>query len=266
MRRNDWFTWLLAALGSLTLLFILAPLGKLVFTTPLSNLAGVLGDTEVWQSIRVTLGCSIWATIVGAIMGIPLSYLLARSRFPGKSLVQGIVNLPVVIPHSVAGIALLFILGRQSSMGKLAESAGFDFLGSRLGIAIAMAFVSIPFLVNAARDGFLAVPLRLEKAARTLGATPARVFFTISLPMAWRSILSGMVMMWARGISEFGAVMIIAYYPKTTPVLVYQRFSDHGLAYAQSASVLLIAICVAIFLIMHYISHNANNEELDAGT
>jgi len=123
---------------------------------------------------------------------------------------------------------------------------------------------SVPFLINAARAGFLAVPERLEKAARSLGASPWRVFFTISLPMAWRDILSGMVLMWARGISEFGAVIIIAYHPMTTPVMVFQRFNDYGLAHARSVAVLLIIICVAIFVVVRFLARRPTPEAQNA--
>ena len=128
------------------------------------------------------------------------------------------------------------------------------------GIAVAMAFVSLPFLVNAAREGFIAVPVRLEKAARTLGASPARVFFTISLPLAWRGVLAGMILMWARGISEFGAVVIVAYYPMTTPVLIFQRFNDFGLASARSAAVLLILVCVIIFIALRMVARPSKRQ------
>jgi molybdate/tungstate transport system permease protein len=98
---------------------------------------------------------------------------------------------------------------------------GIDFIGKPAGIAMAMAFVSLPFLLNAAREGFASIPLRLEQAALNLGATPSQVFFTISLPLAWRSILSGLIMMFARGMSEFGAVVIIAYHPMTSSVMFW---------------------------------------------
>ena len=132
------------------------------------------------------------------------------------------------------------------------------------GISVAMAFVSVPFLINAARDAFAAVPERLERAARTLGASPGRVFFTISVPLAWRGIVSGMILMWARGISEFGAVVIIAYHPMTTPVMVFQRFNDHGLAYARSVAVLLILICVGLFFALRLFSGSGARESEDA--
>ena len=153
-----------------------------------------------------------------------------------------------MIPHSAAGIALLGFISRDSSLGKVASLAGLDLVGHPLGIAIAMAFVSIPFLVNAARDGFTMVPERYEKAALTLGATPIRVFFTISVPLAWRSIVSGMVMMFARGMSEFGAVIIVAYHPMVAPVLVYERFSTFGLAYSRPAALLFILVSLVVFV------------------
>ncbi|MHC4524787.1 MAG: ABC transporter permease, partial [Planctomycetota bacterium] len=163
-----------------------------------------------------------------------------------------IIDLPIIIPHSAAGIALLTIVGRQSLLGRL---LGTSLIGTAAGISVAMAFVSLPFLINAARHAFVAVPEELEKAARTLGAAPWYVFFTISLPLAWRGILSGMILMWARGISEFGAVVIIAYHPMTTPVMVFQRFNDYGLRHARSVAVLLILICVSLFFLFRLLSN-----------
>ena len=113
-----------------------------------------------------------------------------------------------------------------------------------------MAFVSIPFLFNAARDGFEAVPERLEKVALNLKASPVKVFFTVSLPLASRSILTGFIMMFARGMSEFGAVVIVAYHPMVTPVLVYEWFTSFGLNYARPAAVLFIVICLVFFIVM----------------
>lgn len=132
---------------------------------------------------------------------------------------------------------------------------GLSFVSNPAGIIIAMAFVSLPFLINAARDGFSAVPEKLEKAAYNLGASPMRVFFTISLPLAWRSIVSGLIMMFARGMSEFGAVVIVAYHPMTTPVLIYERFGSFGLSYAQPVAVIFISICLLFFALLRYFSN-----------
>jgi molybdate/tungstate transport system permease protein len=159
-------------------------------------------------------------------------------------------------PHSAAGIAILGIVSRGTWLGKAGEAAGITFVGGVAGIVLAMAFVSIPFLINAARDGFAAVPEKLEKAALNLGASPWRVFFTISLPLAKRSIYSGLIMMWARGLSEFGAVIIIAYHPMITPVLIWERFTSFGLSYARPVAAVFVLVCLAVFVLMRLLSKN----------
>ena len=164
-----------------------------------------------------------------------------------------VITLPVVIPHTAAGIAILGFISRDSVIGKAAESIGFTFVGHPVAIALAMAFVSIPFLFNAARDGFEAVPIRYEKVALNLKASPFKVFFTISLPLASRSILSGFIMMFARGMSEFGAVVIVAYHPMITPILVYEWFTSFGLKYARPAAVAFILICLVFFVVLRFI-------------
>ena len=171
-----------------------------------------------------------------------------------KNIVQGIIDLPVVLPHTAAGIAVLGFISRDGLLGKVANSVGLTLINNPAGIALAMAFVSIPFLINSARDGFAAVPERLEKAALSLGASRTRVLFTISLPLAWRSIMTGFVMMFARGMSEFGAVVIVAYHPMIAPVLIYERFSSYGLKYARPAAVLFIIVALAVFILLRLIA------------
>jgi len=249
------FEWMLALLGSAIVLFIVAPLVSLMLSSPIQSLTDAARDHEVTNSIFLTLRCALWATLIGTLSGIPLGYLLARRRFPGRSLLMAIIDLPIIIPHSAAGIALLTVIGRNSIFGKF----GHSLIGTEAGIAVAMAFVSVPFLVNAAIAAFDAVPPCLERAARTLGASPWRTFRTISLPLAWRGIFSGMILMWARGISEFGAVVIIAYHPMTTPTLVFERFNDFGLDYARSAAVVLILVCVTIFIILRFLIRTKTN-------
>ncbi len=248
--RVPWFHLALTALGSCLLLFIIAPLVGLLLSTSRASVGQALTDPEVIGSIQLTLGAGLLATVACALFGVPLAYVLARHSFPGRALLLAIIDLPIIIPHSAAGVALLTVLGRSAWPGSMLEEWGIGVVGRVSGVALAMAFVSLPFLVNAAREGFSAVPQRLENVARTLGASPARVFFTISLPMAWRAIVSGGVLMWGRGISEFGAVIIIAYYPMTTPVLVYQRFNDYGLEAAEAAAVVLLVVCVALFAVL----------------
>jgi molybdate/tungstate transport system permease protein len=213
-------------------------------------LLDTLLDSEVLSSIWLTLYAALIATAVGCILGVPLAYLLARVDFPGKTLVESLIDVPIVVPHTAAGVALLFVFGRNFFAGKAFNAIGIDFVDSTAGIVIAMLFVSIPFLIDSAKEGFKKVDVRLEKVSRTLGASPWQSFFKISFPLAWRSIVAGNVMMWARGISEFGAVIILAYHPMIAPVLVYERFETYGLDYARPAAVLLILVCLIIFVVL----------------
>jgi molybdate/tungstate transport system permease protein len=247
-------------LGSLVLLFILAPLAGMFLKTTPSQVFETAKEADVRNSIWLTIYSSLAGTIIFAVAAIPLAYLLARKSFLLKKLVTGIIDLPVVIPHSAAGIALLGFVSRESTLGKLGSAVGLNFVGHPAGIAIAMAFVSIPYLINAARDGFLGVPIRLEKAALTLGASPSRVFFTISLPLAWRNILSGLILMFARGMSEFGAVIVVAYHPMITPVLIYERFGAFGLKYARPVAVLFIVISLAFFIVLRWLAKERSND------
>jgi molybdate/tungstate transport system permease protein len=184
------------------------------------------------------------------LTGIPLAYLLARTSFRGKSWLAGLINLPIVIPHTAAGIALLLVFGRQAPIGKFLGSLGLSFVDDVPGIVIGMAFVSLPFLVSSAREAFEAVDPELERIALTEGASAWQSFIYVTFPLAWRGVAAGALMMWGRGISEFGAVVILAYHPKTVPVLVYERFYGFGLAAAQPVSVLLILASLMVFLLV----------------
>ncbi|MGB8828775.1 MAG: ABC transporter permease, partial [Dehalococcoidales bacterium] len=121
------------------------------------------------------------------------------------------------------------------------------------GIIIAMLFVSVPFLINSAKDGFRKVDVRLENVARTLGASPWQVFRRVTFPLARRSIFTGTLMMWARGISEFGAVIILTYFPMVTSILIYQRFESYGLTQAVPVAAILVVVCALIFIGFRYI-------------
>lgn len=248
-------------LGGLVLLFIIAPLlGMFIKTSPI-EVFKTINEPEVINSIWLTIWTSIAATLIFSLGAIPLSYVLSRKEFVFKKVVLGIINIPVIIPHSAAGIALLGMVSRDTYVGKIAESIGFSFVDRPAGIIVAMAFVSIPYLLNSSIDGFNNVPVQLEKVAMTLGASKTRAFFTITLPLAWKSILSGLIMMWGRGLSEFGAVIIIAYHPMITPVMIFERFNSFGLKHAKPVTILFILICLIIFILMNFILRKKKNAE-----
>jgi molybdate/tungstate transport system permease protein len=240
------FTFVL--LGLIIFLFIIVPLVQMIVTSDPVILLDTLLDPQVRGAIWLSLYAAIIATIVGLVLGVPLAYLLARTEFRGKKLLEGLIDVPIIIPHTAAGIALLFVFGRNFWAGKAFNLIGIDFVDSTAGIVIAMLFVSIPFLIDSAKEGFKKVDVRLEKVSRTLGASPWQTFFRISLPLAWRSILSGSLMMWARGISEFGAIIILAYHPMIASTLIFERFESYGLTYSQPVAVILIITALLIFI------------------
>jgi molybdate/tungstate transport system permease protein len=207
-------------------------------------------DQQVLSTVCLTFYAAAWATVLALCTGVPLAYLLARYSFPLKGWIEGIVNLPIVIPHTAAGIALLMVFGRRGPIGAPLRLFGLEFTDALPGIVVGMLFVSLPFLVSAARESFETVDPEMEAIALTMGASRWQAFRYVTFPLALRGILAGAVMMWGRGISEFGAVVILAYHPKTVPVLVFERFEGFGLSAAQPVAAILILASLAIFALL----------------
>ncbi len=249
-RKNLAFNLIFSFAGGLLVLFVVLPLvSTLLSTTPAAFLSS-FSDPEVLHSILLTFGAAAIATALAMVTGVPLAYLLARRKFRFKRLLEAIINLPVVIPHTAAGIALLLVFGRRGLLGQFLYPLGVTFTDNLAGIVVAMLFVSLPFLVNLSREAFALVDDELERVAMTDGASPWQAFWHVTLPIAWRGVLGGAVMMWARGISEFGAVVILAYHPKIVPVLVYERFEGFGLDAAQPIALLLILVALVVFILL----------------
>jgi molybdate/tungstate transport system permease protein len=245
--------FILGLLALIIVMFIGVPLAQLLLGSDPSLVWQSLRDERVTSSIWLTLYTAVIATGVGLVFGVPLAYILAKRSFPGKGIIEGLVSLPIVIPHTAAGIALLFVFGRSFIAGRAFEGIGIDFIDSEAGIVIAMLFVSVPFLIESAKEGFKSVDPRMESVARTLGASPWRVMRMVTLPLAGRSILTGCLLMWARGISEFGAVVILTYHPMTAPVLVYERLQTRGLEETLPIAALLLVISLVIFIAFRWL-------------
>ena len=237
-------------LGFLLVLFVALPVLRMVWEAGGGQMLEVTKAPEVRSAIFLTLRASLWATLLALFFGVPLAYFLARVDFKGKKVIESLIDLPVVIPHTAAGIALLLVWGRHSL---LTRATGLTVVGTEVGITLAMLFVSLPFLVNGAKEGFRLVDVRLENTARTLGASPFQAFWTVALPLAKKSILSGSIMMWARGISEFGAVVILAYHPMTAPVLIFERFQNFGLQEATPVAALLLIVSLVVIIVLRVI-------------
>ena len=237
-------------LSGLLIAFIVLPLVRLGASATPGSVRAAAANAQVRDAVLLSLQDAAITAVIATVFGVPLAYLLARRLIPLPGLVQAIVDLPLAVPHTVAGIALLFAFGRTGWVGRPAGHVGISFYGTQWGIVAAMLFVSAPFAVNSARVAFEAIDPTFERAARSLGATPGYTFRRILLPLALRGVFTGAVLVYARAIAEFGAVIIIAYYPVTAPVEIYNLFLQSGLTQSASAAVLLLLVSLATFLVL----------------
>ena len=231
------------------------PLAKMFSESSLGELVKAIQDREVIEAIVRSISTSMAAGAISLFIGTPLAYLLARKAFWGKRVVEGLVDLPIMIPHPVIGIAILGLAARGTFVGDILEAIGIEIMGSYTGIILVLTFVGIPFYINTAKAGFEAIPPRLEHVSRSLGAGPWETFLRVTLPLAWKNMLLGVIMCIARAISEFGAVVIVAYHPMLAPVLIYERFTAFGLKYSRPVAVWLILISLILFISMRVISN-----------
>ncbi|HEX9563473.1 MAG TPA: ABC transporter permease [Gemmatimonadaceae bacterium] len=235
MRRGQWrmrhgvLTVLVSAGGSLLLLFLAAPVFELITAGGVSGIRRLASDAELRDALVLTALTATSATAVGVVCGTPIAYLLSRSDFRGRAVLSAVLDLPLLIPHPVAGIALLLVFGRQSATGSALLELGLRVVGSPVGIACAMLFVSAPLYISGAREAFARVDPRFEAVARTLGDDAWRSFRRVTLPLARRGMIAASVVMWARAVSEFGAIVILTYNPKVVSVLSYDRYTTFGL-------------------------------------
>lgn len=239
-----------ALLASLLLIFLIAPLAGIVGGWSVEGVRALAGDAELRGALWLTLLCASLATVLGALGGVPLAYALSRRRFRGRTIVAALIDLPLVVPHPVAGIALLLVLGRETTLGHALLALGLQVTGSRTGIVCAMLFVSAPLFVSAAREAFDRVEPRLEAVARTLGDSPMRAVRRVTLPLAARGLVAAGIVMWARAISEFGAIVVLTYNPKVASVLSYERFSAYGLKSALPVAAVLVLLALVPIVIL----------------
>jgi molybdate transport system permease protein len=209
---------------------------------------------QTWTTLRQALGLSLGTTAVSmaviVALGTPLAWTLARRRVPGRPLIDAIVDLPVVLPPAVAGIALLMAFGRYGVVGRWLDAAGVGIGFTTAAVVLAQIFVAAPFFVRTAAGGFARVEREIEEAAADLGATPRRVFWTITVRLALPSLLAGMVLAWARALGEFGAtIMFAGNFPgvtQTMPLAIYATFGSGDLPTALLLSLALLLVSLAV--------------------
>lgn len=250
-RRPPWSVTLVAAAA---VAFFALPLLGLLRRTSWSTLAADLTSPEAVEALRLSLVCSLGATALSVLFGLPLAWVLARVRFPGRALVRGLVLLPLVLPPVVGGVALLGAFSRRGLVGApLYDWFGVQFTFTTLGAVMAETFVALPFFVITVEAGLRSMDRRYEDAAATLGATRRTVFRRITLPMVRPALLAGAVLAWARALGEFGATITfagnIAGRTRTLPLAVYlQLESDPDVAVALSLVLLVVSLVVIVSL------------------
>ena len=254
MKKDRFFIGVFLLFSSVIVLFLMVPLGKLFVSVGVIRISETIVQAEVYESILLTLRTACYAVLFVAVTGIPLAYLIARYEFWGKSLLESLLDIPVMVPHTAAGIALL-VAFNGGYVGDFLEQVGLGFIDTTTGIMAAMMFLSAPFLINGAKEGFRKVDPKLERVARTLGASQMQTFWSVSLPNARGDIINGALMMWSRALGEFGAVVIIAYHPMVAPVLIYDRFNNYGLSYSAPVAAAMILVSVLLFLVVRGVNN-----------
>ncbi|MCI4360571.1 MAG: ABC transporter permease, partial [Thermoplasmata archaeon] len=215
----------------------------------------------VRAALWLTFLASGIAVLAAVVFGIPMGYLLARHRFRGHTLVESLVALPVVVPHLLVGLGLFLLIDPTTPLFRFTQWIGFPIYDTIWGVILVMVFVSAPYTVLASDLSFRAVDQRVVEAARSLGAGDATAFLTVTLPLALRGIVAGLLLTWARAVSEIGGLLVLAYavYPggpyngpvtSTISVFIYDLFQNDDLAGAAAVSSLFLIIAFALFMLV----------------
>lgn len=234
---------------ALTLLVIvmLVPVVAMLFSVPPSSVEAAFGRAEIRDALRVSLEASALATLVATLLGVPAGYALARVRPPVRNAVMFALAVPLAFPPIASGVMLLHVFGTRAELGAFLTSHGVGFVDTLLGVALAEFFVSGSFVAITAGAAFASVPQRYVEAARTLGASDARIFWEIALPLASPGVVAGVLLAWLRAAGEYGATSVVAYHPSSLPVALYVTLSSGGVQPALAVAYGFVILAVAIF-------------------
>lgn len=252
--------------GLIFVFFVMLPVVAVLIGEDPRSIINVLKEPRVISALKITIVTATASSLILALILTPFAYAVARLHFPGKNLLLALIDVPIVIPQSVAGIALLKIFGRQQIVGQFAyDTFGIQFDGTMLGICLAQVFVSMPFFLKPAIQSFENVPSNLEFAARSLGSAPVGAFFRVALPLALKGILVGTVIAWGRAAGEFGAVLLIAPSPESVPVLAFNRFQSAGMAETGPLVAAFLLFSLVMFFILQFVTntlktHNSSTQ------
>nr|WP_202901977.1 ABC transporter permease [Thermogemmatispora carboxidivorans] len=242
---------LVGLLAASFLLFLGIPLAALLVHEPPQQLWSALTQPDTFTALQLSLVTTTASTVLSVLFGLPVAWVLARTRLPGRRLLETLVTMPTVLPPVVAGVALLLTFGRFGLLGRYLSAVGISLPFTTVAVVMAQTFVSAPFFVNSARAGLEQLDPRYEQAAYTLRASPFYTFLRVVLPLIRPALLSGMGLTWARALGEFGATITFAgNFPGTTqtmPIAIYIA-AETNLDAAVALSVLVLAVSFALLL------------------
>ncbi len=255
-----------AVLASFFFLFLGVPLLALLFREPPAAIWTQLQQPDILQALEISFITTTLCTLFAVILGLPVAYVLARVRFPGRDLLETLVTLPTVLPPVVAGVALLLTFGRVGLLGRYLAFFGWSIPFTTVAVVMAQIFIAAPFFVNSAKAGLEQLDRRYELAAYTLRASPFYAFRSVTLPLIRPALLSGIGLTWARALGEFGATITFAGnfqgVTQTLPIAVYVA-SESDLDKSIAISVVLLAISAAILLSLRLVRRRADGENDD---
>ncbi len=228
------------------MLYLVGPLVYFFFVLPWSSVPGALSDPDAIQALITSSISATIATVVIALFGVPLGYVLARFNFPGKSIVSVAIYLPLVFPPVVSGIILLVLFGPYGLIGAPLANIGLEVDDTLAGIVLAQVFVAAPFVIVASRAAFESIDPQLERVAATLGHSRWSLFWRVSLPLARGGIIAGLILAWMRALGEFGATVVLAYHPYTIPVYTFVQLSGVGVAGALPLALFSLGLSILV--------------------
>lgn len=255
---------LFTLIGIIGILFLSLPIAVLALHTIDTRAWFALNSPLVREAIYLSFVTTFLTVLVTLIFGTPLAYMLARGRFRGRRLVNVLVELPIVLPPAVAGLALLLTLGRRGVFGPTLESLGIILPFSMTAVVIAQTFVAAPFYVRSAQVGFHAVPREIEDAARVDGAGNLALFFLITVPLSARALGAGIVLCWARALGEFGATILFAGSlqgrTQTMPLLIY-NILERDIDAAVTTGLLLVGLALLALIISQWLGKSPDESD-----
>ena len=251
--------WLLVLPSFLFLLLLALPVLALLLEGIGRDFLALIGTVQARSALRLSLGTSLLSLLVALLAGTPLAYILARWRFRGQRTLELLVDLPIVMPPSVAGLGLLMAFGRRGLLGSSLEVLGISLPFTTAAVVLAQVFVSGPLYIRAARIGFSGVGGQLEEAATTEGASQWQLFRHVMIPGAWQALVGGALLCWARALGEFGATILFAGnlpgQTQTMPLAIYMGLEqDRGVALA--LSVLLLGVSAGLLGLLRRLERN----------